>query len=188
MDHGWDCTAREAQICYPVPQENISRTVCVLCIAELWLKLYALKMWKSVVWNLLVCHSPLAPRIWTVFCTPEIVIIIVFLTCIWPSWCQCHSLSLASVKSRLVLPFWYRPTRVVPDKGPLNVCVRGQGVVMSCGLEGDHRSGIVLTCTKCTNCTKWFVHLWLSVWGREMSTPPALPLHTWTHMYSCIHV
>ena len=23
-------------------------------------------------------------------------------TCIWPSWCYCHSLSLASVKSRLV--------------------------------------------------------------------------------------
>ena len=44
-------------------------------------------------------------------------------TCIWPSWCHCHSLSLASVKSRLVSPFWYRLTRVVPDKGPLNVCV-----------------------------------------------------------------
>ena len=44
-------------------------------------------------------------------------------TCIWPSWCHRHSLSLASVKSRLVLPFWYRPTQVVPDKGPLNGCV-----------------------------------------------------------------
>jgi len=44
-------------------------------------------------------------------------------TCIWPSWCHCHSLSLASVKSRLVLPFWYRLTRVVPEKGPLNGCV-----------------------------------------------------------------
>ena len=43
--------------------------------------------------------------------------------CIWPSWCHCHSLSLASVKSRLVLPFWYRITWVVPDKGPLNGCV-----------------------------------------------------------------
>jgi len=31
-------------------------------------------------------------------------------TCIWPSWCHCHSLSLVSVKSRLVLPFWYRLT------------------------------------------------------------------------------
>ena len=44
-------------------------------------------------------------------------------TCIWPSWCHCHSLSLASVKSRLVLPFWYRLTRVVPEKRPLNGCV-----------------------------------------------------------------
>jgi len=26
-------------------------------------------------------------------------------TCIWPSWCHCHSLSLASVKSRLVFTF-----------------------------------------------------------------------------------
>ena len=31
-------------------------------------------------------------------------------TCICSSWCHCHSLSLASVKSRLVLPFWYRLT------------------------------------------------------------------------------
>ena len=44
-------------------------------------------------------------------------------TCIWPSWCHCHSLSLASVKSRLDLPFWYRLTWVVPDRGPLNGCV-----------------------------------------------------------------
>ena len=44
-------------------------------------------------------------------------------TCIWPGWCHCHSLSFASVKSRLVLPFWYRLTWVVPEKGPFNVCV-----------------------------------------------------------------
>jgi len=43
--------------------------------------------------------------------------------CIRLSWCHCHSLSLASVKSRLVLPFWYRLARVVPDKEPLNGCV-----------------------------------------------------------------
>ena len=29
---------------------------------------------------------------------------------------QCFESMLASVKSRLVLPFWYRLTRVVPDK------------------------------------------------------------------------
>jgi len=44
-------------------------------------------------------------------------------TCIWPSWCHFHSLSLVSVKSRLVLPFWYQLTWVVPEKGPLNGCV-----------------------------------------------------------------
>ena len=53
-------------------------------------------------------------------------------TCIQPSCCHCHSLSLASVKSRLVLPFWYRLIRVVldnyyynhlTDKGPLKGCV-----------------------------------------------------------------
>jgi len=44
-------------------------------------------------------------------------------TCIWPSWCHCHSLSLASAKSRLVLPFCYWFTQAVPDKGPLNRCV-----------------------------------------------------------------
>jgi len=42
--------------------------------------------------------------------------------CIWPSWCHCHSLSLASVKFRLVLPFWYHLTQVVVDKWPLNRC------------------------------------------------------------------
>ena len=42
-------------------------------------------------------------------------------TCIWPSWCHRHSLSLSSVKSILVLPFWYRLTRVVPDKKPLRI-------------------------------------------------------------------
>jgi len=38
-------------------------------------------------------------------------------TRIQPSRCHCHSLSLASVKSRLVFPFSYRLTRVVPEKG-----------------------------------------------------------------------
>ena len=41
-------------------------------------------------------------------------------TCIRPSWCHCNSLSLAPVKSRLFLPFWYRLTQVVLEKRPLN--------------------------------------------------------------------
>ena len=36
---------------------------------------------------------------------------------------QLMQLSLASVKSRLVLPFWYRLTWVVLEKGSLNRCV-----------------------------------------------------------------
>ena len=44
-------------------------------------------------------------------------------TCIWPSGLHCHSLFLASVKSRMVLPFLYQLTRVVLDKGLLNGCV-----------------------------------------------------------------
>ena len=43
-------------------------------------------------------------------------------TCIWPSWCHCLSLSLAPVKSRLVLPFWYWLTQVILEKRPLNGC------------------------------------------------------------------
>ena len=39
-----------------------------------------------------------------------------------PSGCHCHSLSLASVKSRFVLPFGYWLVLVVPDKRPLNGC------------------------------------------------------------------
>ena len=57
-------------------------------------------------------------------------------TCIRHSWCHCRSLSLASVKSRLVLPFWYRLTRVVSEKGPLNgrvyVCVYLYFLVLFC--------------------------------------------------------
>ena len=48
-------------------------------------------------------------------------------SCIWPNWCHCQSLPLASVKSRLVWPFWYRFTWVVPDKGPLNRSVYSVG-------------------------------------------------------------
>jgi len=43
--------------------------------------------------------------------------------------CHCNSLFLASVKSRLVLPFGYWLTWVIPDKGPLNECVCVSGVI-----------------------------------------------------------
>jgi len=37
--------------------------------------------------------------------------------------CRRSTLSLAAVKSRLVLPLWCRLTRVVSERGPLNGCV-----------------------------------------------------------------
>jgi len=47
------------------------------------------------------------------------------IACIRSSWCHRRPKtpsSLASFKSRLVLPFWYRLTQVVPEKRPLNGC------------------------------------------------------------------
>ena len=73
-------------------------------------------------------------------------------TCIWPSWCHCHSLSLASVKSRLVLPFWYWLTRVVLEKGPLNGCV------CVCFLKNSKMICVKCICKvqKSTNAQLWF--------------------------------
>ena len=77
-------------------------------------------------------------------------------TCIWPGWCHCHSLSLASVKSRLVLPFWYRLTRVVLDKGPLNGCA----CVCVCSGQADrqtdrHRSSQAWSRSSLFLCRSW---------------------------------
>ena len=47
------------------------------------------------------------------------------IVCILSSWCHCHpetQLSLASFKSRVVLPFWYWLIQVVLVKRPLNGC------------------------------------------------------------------
>ena len=57
-------------------------------------------------------------------------------TCIWPSWCHCHSLSLASVKSRLVFAFLVPAHLGSPRKGPLNGCVC-VGCLEISGLETD---------------------------------------------------
>jgi len=50
-------------------------------------------------------------------------------TCIWPSWCHCHSLSLVSVKSRLVLTFLVpahlgNPGQTAVKRVCVCVCVR----------------------------------------------------------------
>jgi len=48
-----------------------------------------------------------------------------------------HLQPLALVKSRLVLPFWYRLTWVVPEKEPLNVCV--------CNRQRDIQTDVLIT-------------------------------------------
>ena len=81
-------------------------------------------------------------------------------TCMWPSWCHCHSLSLASVKSRLVLPFWYWLVWVVPEKGPLNGCVC-VCVFSICDIARVFRNG--------TSAVKFCCHLCLTGLVRQDS-------------------
>ena len=50
-------------------------------------------------------------------------------------------------KSRLVLPFWYRLTRVVPEKGPLNGCL------CVCGDDYVVNLKVVSKTTKCRDFT-----------------------------------
>ena len=78
--------------------------------------------------------------------------------CIWPSWCHCHWLSLASVKSRLGLPFWYRFTRVVPEKGPLNVCVCVYAIAITTVTDhlNDAGSAIIRVCV-CPDNNLWTI-------------------------------
>ena len=73
-------------------------------------------------------------------------------TCIRPSWCHCHSLSLASVKSRLALLFWYRLTRVVPDEGQLNVCTYVCSVLFSSRAVNQASTFLFHKCTRA--CTR----------------------------------
>ena len=88
-------------------------------------------------------------------------------TCIWPSWCHCHSLSLAPVKSRLVLSFWHQPTWVVPDKGPLSGCMSVCMMITSSG------------CSWHFSCLEWCMNAALFVsslaWWRSQVVTTRLP-------------
>jgi len=82
-------------------------------------------------------------------------------TCIRPSWCDCHSLSLASVKSRLVLPFWYRLTWIVPEKGPLNGCVCV--CVCVCNDRSYHGGFIIMVLIAQYSSISWITTLLLAL-------------------------
>jgi len=103
-------------------------TLCLLCsirMVDVWRLLPSFVTVTSVLWHCwLGGRKGIWPvKNWVVGCLHGYI-------CLeWdadlhysPSWCHCHSLSLASVKSRLVLPFWHWITWIVPEKGPLNVC------------------------------------------------------------------
>jgi len=102
------------QICWPESLARVKLQTSIVCIGRpsvLWRCWFGDRKGTQPVKNL--SDGMLA---WLSVCS-EVQ------TCIRPSWCHCHSLSLASVKFRLVLPFWYWLARVVPDTGPLNVYV-----------------------------------------------------------------
>ena len=106
-------------------------------------------------------------------------------TCRWPSWCHCHSLSLASVKSRLVLPFWYRLTWVVPDEGPLNGCVCLMSTWNSSCARNTFSRSIVIIVTELVHwlclvsCYICFVKRWGGLWGCQFAHFPfAVPYNS----------
>ena len=88
-------------------------------------------------------------------------------TCIWPSWCHYHSLSLASVKSRLVLLFWYWLTQVVLEKGPLNARARARARVR---VRACVRACVCISCTY-SDRLRWHSRGWslyeLTVWRHD---------------------
>ena len=119
-------------------------------------------------------------------------------TCIWPSWCHCLSLSLASVKSRLVLPFWYRLTWVVPDKGPSNVCVYARACarvlcwfLYVCQFRrwGQRHYVFVLSICRAYVCPCVFiyVHVCISAAPAWRYSPSGLPLtSSWIFCHFCL--
>ena len=109
----------DGPICVETVMQAVATTTLVTCLiywAFLWFCNCALTLLVGRQEGHLACKKLSGGVLAWLFVWSEVH------TCIWPSWCHCHSLSLASVKSRLILPFWYWLTRVVPDKGP-NGCV-----------------------------------------------------------------
>ena len=99
--------------------------------------------------------------------------------------CHCHSLSLASVKSRLVLPFWYWLTWLVPEKGPLNGCVcvmasicnwvvvhkKLKWVVIGCRLGADTSAELSAALGHQVGRLQQQIRLWLPVVWRQCWHP-----------------
>jgi len=99
-----------------------------------WLGVHAIRwtfIWLMPWWPMcwIKCRSLIhCLNHWAVACSVSLWIYLLLLlvqTCIWPSWCHCHSLSLASVKSRLVFTFLVLAHLGSPGKRAVKrVCVR----------------------------------------------------------------
>jgi len=64
-------------------------------------------------------------------------------------------LSLAPVKSRLVLPFWYRLTQVVLEKRPLNGCCKVCCIPSNVHALKIAGCGVAMVALKTTGCDVW---------------------------------
>ena len=111
------------------------------------------------------------------------------------SWCHCHSLSLASVKSRLVLPFWYRLTWVVPEKGPLNgsVCVHTRIWMDLCTAQSlcfyVWLGTITFTMYVCMHVCMyvWQCTVLVRIVFDRQARPSSLSHRTFTYVYRTMH-
>ena len=138
----------------------VCTNICPTCIAVYFTK-------PSVLWHCWLgirkCIQPV--KIWVMRCWcgfpvwSEVQIV-----CIWSSWCHCRPKtpsSLASFKSRLVLPFWYRLTEVVLEKRPLNGCSSWRRTSSVKALKAKHLSEVLhsIDCVCMLTCVAvlcWF--------------------------------
>ena len=80
---------------------------------------------------------------------------------------QLMPLSLASVKSRLVLPFWYRLTWVVVENGPLNACVYHMGTSVVCFIRDTHKCCLLFNFSRF--CEIFAKHGQTEIYGHQFS-------------------
>ena len=106
-------------------------------------------------------------------------------TCIWPSWCHCHSLSLASVKSSLVSPFWYRLTLVFPDKGPLNGCVYVRATATAVQLHATTCDFVFTSATATVTPLQPEMNMFIFLRGCTRLQPNTMQESVWAWSTSC---
>ena len=111
--------------------------------------------------------------------------------CIWPSWCHCHSLSLAPVNPdwfylpRFIFPkFWCRLTQVVPDKNHegCNTVVRLCVCEFACSCVGVGGQLLVFSTSVCM-CHTWIIMWFKLLFIRVLHMPVKNSSNKWR--YQC---